>query len=327
MKITKMTWAALSCLIFLSTFVHAAEQSTPKEKQNSLPWYFVTVDNEPFNNEQHQFYTEESYNILKKMVAKADEYHIKLTLLFAPSWADYLLTDKERAAEFARWKNNGHEIGAYHHEIDQENWDGYSLLPQSEAEMQRIKMGYSAASNSYHGSLTDFIAKIRQLNPDLKSGCMNDEHGKDVLTDAIVYDTCSGFANFGEPGRIELDMDPEKGRNDYLSVGSHNDIERKWLTHYAMTSERAAENAFNAMHAGGVYGVVNQSVPRDWQAVLDYLEFLHTMDPQAEMSRTVSQIIEQQLLPEKKLSTAQIHTVPLSPPAHGESPKGSSENS
>jgi hypothetical protein len=326
MKITKIIWAALSCLIFLSTLVHAAEESTPQKEQSNIPWYFVTVDNEAFNNQQHQFYIEESYTILKKIVAKADEYHIKLTLLFAPPWADYLLADKERAAELAQWKKNGHEIGAYHHEIDQENWDGYSLLPQSEAEMQRIKMGYSPASSSYHGSLTDFITKLRQLNPDLKSGCMNDEHGKDALTDTIVYDTCSGFANFGELGHVESDTDPEKGRNDYLTVGSHNNIERKWLTHYVMTSEEAAENVFNAMPAGGVYGVVNQSVPRDLQAVLDYLEFLHTTDPQAKMSRTVSQIIEQKLLPEKKLSNAQVHTL-IPPAAHGKSPKGSSENS
>ncbi len=321
MNIAKITWAALVCLISLSTlsYAYAAEQAEPQQEQESIPWYFVTVYNEPFNTQQHQFYTEESYNILKQMVAKADEYHIKLTLMFAPSWADYLLSNNERAAEFDRWKKNGHEIGAYHHSVEQDNWDGYSLLPQPEAEAQRVKMGHPL--EAYHGTLTDLITKMRQLNPELKSGCMNDERGKGLLTDAIVYDTCSGFANFGEPGRFEPDMDPEKGRNDYLSVGTYNDIERKWLTHYFMTTASAAENAFNAMHSG-VYGVVNHSVPHELQVFLDYLDFLHSVDPQAKKSRTVSEIIEQKLLPEKKLPTAQVNTIPPQPPAAGLPPKG-----
>ncbi len=154
--------------------------------------------------------------------------------------------------------------------------------------------------------MTDFTTKLQRLNPAVKSGCMNDEPSRNALPDEIVYNTCSGFANYGEVGRVERDPIPEKGRNEYVSVGTYNGIERKWLAHHFLGKANPAKKVFSSMHTG-VYGTVNHSSPGELQTFLEYLEFLHQVDPQGEKSRTISEIIEQKLLPEKQLSTAQIN--------------------
>ncbi|MCI5140441.1 MAG: hypothetical protein D3909_01635 [Candidatus Electrothrix sp. ATG1] len=89
-------------------------------------------------------------------------------------------------------------------------------------------------------------------------------------------------------------------------MGAYNGIERKWLTHHFLAKAQGAKTVFSTMRSG-VYGTVNHSSPRELQTFLEYLDFLHRLDPQGEKSRTVSEIIEQKLLPEKQLSTAQVN--------------------
>lgn len=300
----------------------AATAFAAQPEPQRIPYYFIAVHNEPFNHTQNKFFTEESYGILTKMIAKADAYNIKLTIMFAPHWADYLLADKERAAALARWKKSGHEISGHHHSVRHGNWDGYSALSRQEAEAQRAMVGghnFQAAygSETYYGTLNDFTAKLRRLNPEIKSGCMNDEGFKNALPDAIIYDTCSGFVNFGEPGRQDIDPNPEKGRNEYVTVGTVNGIKRKWLTHHFMAAAAPAMQVFSSMRSG-VYGTVNHSAPHELEEFFKYLDFLHQADPQTKKSRTLTQVIEQKLLPEKKLADAVVNSsmqMPAPPPA------------
>ncbi|CAK8724545.1 Polysaccharide deacetylase [Candidatus Electrothrix aarhusensis] len=307
---TKAHQALLAFFVFLTgaSYCGATEH---QEESNNIPWYFIAIHSEPYNHEWNHYFTERAYGNLTKMIAQADAYHIKLTLMFAPAWVDFLLSDKERVAAVERWKKNGHEIAGHHHSVWHGNWDGYSSLSRQEAEAWRVKVGghdYESCygSESYYGTLTDFTTKLQRLDPAVKSGCMNDEISRSALPDAIIYNTCSGFANYGEVGRVERDPKPEKGKNEYVSVGTYNGIERKWLTHHFLLEANAAKKVFSTMHSG-VYGTVNHSSPRELQTFLEYLEFLHQVDPQGEKSRTMSEIIEQKLLPEKQLSTAQIN--------------------
>ncbi len=292
-----------------------AAQPEPQQ----IPYYFIAVHNEPFNHQQNKFFTDESYGILTKMIAKADACNIKLTIMLAPHWADYLLSDKDRAAALERWKKSGHEIAGHHHSVGHGNWDGYSALSRQEAEAWRVRAGghdFQAVygSETYYGTLHDFTAKLRRINPEIKSGCMNDEGFKKALPDAIIYDTCSGFANYGEPGRQEVDIQPEKGRNEYVSVGTVNGIERKWLTHHFMAKAAPAMQVFSSMRSG-VYGTVNHSAPHELQEFSDYLDFLHRADPQGAKSRTLTQVIEQKLLPEKTLAANVVNDSPAPPAA------------
>jgi hypothetical protein len=66
---------------------------------------------------------EESYVTLKRIIAKADEYNIKLTLMFTAQWSDYIEESSARIAELESWKKSGHEIAAHHHGTNHALWD------------------------------------------------------------------------------------------------------------------------------------------------------------------------------------------------------------
>lgn len=133
-------------------------------------------------------------------------------------------------------------------------------------------------SESYYGTLTDFTTRLQLLDSSVKSGCMNDKPSKKALPDAIIYNTCSGFANYGEVGRVERDLIPEKGRNEYVSVGTYNGIERKWLTHHFLAKANPAKKS--SVRCTLVYTVQSTIARHESFRLLEYLEFLHQVDPQ-----------------------------------------------
>ena len=272
---------------------------------DNIPYYFIAIHNEPCHFPGGEKRLAQDYNTLRAMIAKADQYDIKLTLMFTAQWADYISESSQRMAELESWKKQGHEIAAHHHSIYHGNWDGYTDYSKEEAEAQRRKQGFEP--EEYLGTLEDYINKLKKLNPDIESGCANEEHDKKEMPEAIIYGTCSGFANCGEVGRRLSDTAPGKGKNEYILTGAVNDILRKWLTHYQITTperQKSAQTVFCSMDSSYVYGVVTHSASGvQEQEYYNFLEFLHSEDPEGNKSRTVSEIIEQQLLSEKTISS------------------------
>jgi len=270
-----------------------------------IPYYFIAIHNEPAHGIPNgRQIIEQNYVILKQMIARANQYNIRITLMFTAQWVDYITESPERMAELEQWKKQGHEIAAHHHSIYHGNWDGYTDYTKEEAIAQRISQNHKP--EEYLGTLEYFIEKLKKINPNIKSGCVNDERDKRAMPDEIIYDTCSGFANYGEPGTREGDAtNPEKGKNEYVTIGIYNGIERKWLTHYQVTKDdrqKAAQQVFDLMDSG-VYGAVTHSIQNQAIPYYDFLEFLHSKDPEGKKSRTVSEIIDQKLLPEETIST------------------------
>jgi len=290
---------AILAMPVLSPMSHSyAETGQPA----GTPFYFIAVHNEPYHFPGGRQELERAYVVLQGMIERANEHDIRLTLMFAAQSADYIAERPERMAALESWKRQGHEIAAHHHGIYHGNWDGYTDYSKEEAEAQRMRQG--KIPEPYLGTLADYIERLKKINPTVRSGCLNDEQDKRELPGEILYDTCSGFANFGEPGRRVADAaTPEKGRNEYVTVGMWNSIERKWLAHYQITTyqrQDLARTAFDSMDSG-VYGAVTHSVQEQAEAYYHFLEFLHSRDPTGEKSRTVSEIVEQELLPEKTL--------------------------
>lgn len=321
-KLTRNSRVFLLCCIAVS-LVSCAKKS--KDTVAGIPYYFYAIHNEPWNLDSNREKLDSHYPTLRQMVAKADEYNIKLTLMFAAPWVDYFRESPERMAEFEAWKKAGHEIAIHRHSIYHGNrwpgrfvgdWDGYSELPQAEAIAHRgrllVKVGRQP--EPYHGTLSDFIDRIKVINPDIKSGCANDEGNRNALPDEIIYDTCSGFANFGEVGRRSLDEPSQMGMNEYITVGNYNGIERKWLAHYFMSPSpsvqavKSARETFASM-SSGVYGTVNHGEAAELEVFSAYLDFLHRVDPEGKMSKTLTEIIEEELIPEKRISDALVSTV------------------
>jgi len=261
-----------------------------------IPHYFIAVHNEPDIRAM-----DENFRALKALVGKANEYNMKLTLMFTPQWVRFIESDPKKTAHFERWISQGHEIAGHHHSIWHGGiWDGFTYLPEGLALRIRHMMG---KYEPYLGDLDDYTFVLSRLNPNIHSGCMNDEYDKRVMPDSIVYDTCSGFANFGRPGRRIGDAFAVKGINMYISVGYVNGIERKWLTHAQVTNyekERRAERVFGLMNKG-VYGAVTHSIKPEVEAMMEFMEFLHRLDPAGAKSITVSEAIDSGLLPEIEL--------------------------
>ncbi len=267
------------------------------------PYYFIAIHCEPYNgHSDEEALIAQDYQVLRDMVARADEYDIKLTLMFTPEWADYIAADEERLAEVRSWQDEGHEIAAHHHSIWHGNWDGYTDYP--EEVYKKIRSGSAGSIEPYRGTLDDFTDTLRQINPDIDSGCLNEEYDKAVMPDAFIYGSCSGYANNGEPGGRtgKDDRSGKSGINEFIVTGEWDGIQRWWLTHYRITNgqrETEAESALGSMEAG-VYGVVTHSKADQADPYFyDFLEYLHRMDPEGAGSVTLSQVMEQQLLPEE----------------------------
>lgn len=291
-------------ILFLSIFfIILSKVSTA---QTEIPYYFVAIHNEP-HHETKNGSVEDSFLILKEMIRTANDVNIKLTLMFTPQWVELFLSTDDNLNRLKQWQNQGHEIGAHHHSVEHTNWDGYTDFPMEKVLEQRIKqrtpMGMKP--ESHLGSMADFMQTLKAINPQMQSACLNDEKNKTLFPDEIIYDTCSGFRNFGTPGILLSDAaNPKKGQNEYVTLATINGIKRTWLTHYMITRYKyqlKAQQAFLSMNKG-VYGVVTHSDEKELGAYLLYLEFLSLHDPGGSKSMTVSEIIESNLLPEVWIS-------------------------
>ena len=298
-----------AAIVIMASLLASCYISKPENSQTGnppeldYPYYFIAIHNEPYNQQNGSDLIERNYLILTQMVERANSYNIKLTLMFTAQWADYIAESPTRLSDLRTWAEQGHEIAAHHHSIYHGNWDGYTDYLPKEALAQRNKQGKKG--EKYFGTLEDFITSLEQINPDINSGCLNDENDKRALPDDIIYDTCSGFANYGQPGRQLGDgASQEKGKNEYVTVGTYNGIERKWLTHFQITTaqrQQQAQALFNSMDSG-VYGAVTHSIPNQAPPYYAFLEFLHEKDPSAAGSRTLTEVIEQKLLPECRIA-------------------------
>jgi len=266
-------WIIIAAALLVAPGCEAPDEDLDRSGSgSSTPYYFIAIHNEPFHDQGGEQILAHEYSTLKEMVQQADQYHTKLTLMFTAQWSDYILKDAGRKADLAGWESSGHEIAAHHHSIYHGNWDGYTEYSRSEAEAQRMKQGKNPAE-TYLGTLKDYMSKLLRINPQMISGCVNDEVDKRAMPDEIVYDTCSGYANYGEPGRRESDAtSAKKGQNDYVTVGTYNSIKRRWLTYY------------------------------------DFLAFLHGLDPTGARSRTVAEVIDFALLTEKSISDTLVNS-------------------
>ena len=278
-------------------FVTPMELAAIFEARNTAPSYFLAVHNEPVVRDLGV-----NYEALKRLVEKANDYHMKLTLMFTPPWTEFIKSDRTRAMELELSKKQGHEIAGHHHGVwHPGTWDGYTYLPPFEAMVIRDSMG---KNEPYLGNLFDYQFVLAGLDPEVHSGCMNDEKDKNEMPPHIVFDTCSGYANFGAPNMPLPDFNPEKGRNDYASIGPVNGIVRKWLAHATVMNDDQAAGAAQmfAKMPWGVYGAVTHSVALQSDAMIKFMDFLHERDPLGEHSRTVSEILGAGLLPEKPIN-------------------------
>jgi hypothetical protein len=201
----------------------------------NIPYYFVAIYNIQGSNSWGENNMEESYNYLAEMTQRADDYNIKLTLMFLANWETYLAENPGRLAMLDEWKENGHEI---------------------------------------------------------------------------VYGTGFGFSSCPDCREGSGDFSPEKGINEFISSGTVNGIGKKWLSCSQITTEESLNRSIKTaekLDSSVVYGVAAQSVKEQTPFFYAYLDYLHSIDPEGLNSKTITYIIEKQLIPEKTIPKENAH--------------------
>ncbi|MBF0433518.1 MAG: hypothetical protein HQK83_19730 [Fibrobacteria bacterium] len=267
------------------------------------PYYFIAIHNEPYHG--HPAAAEllpEAVSILKEMVAKADGYHIKLTIMLSPEWDQHLT-----AEDISAWKLSGHEIASHHHSVYHPGgWDGYTGIPLEEALQIRESTLRGRPVEETLGDLSDYMARLFDLDAGVVSGCLNEEPDKREMPDEIIYPTCSGYSNaYKTIGQKVNDMDSQKAINEFIVQADLNGITRNWLAHAQIidTSQvLAVMETFKTVAASEstekvVFGTVNHSAPREHQNFNDYLDLVHSYDSTGAKSRTISEIMNSNILP------------------------------
>jgi hypothetical protein len=207
-------------------------ESFIENRIENIPYYFVAIHNEPNNEPGGEKNIEESFNYLVEMMNRADEYNIKLTLMFSAQWEEYITKNPGRLAMLDEWKENGHEI---------------------------------------------------------------------------VNDTGFGYTSCPDCNVLFGDTSPESGINEFISSGTVNGIERKWLSCSQIATEESLNQSIKTVEkldSSVVYGVAAQSIKAQTPFFYAYLDYLHSLDPEGLNSKTLSAIIEKKLIPEKIISEA-----------------------
>ncbi|MFZ2639963.1 MAG: hypothetical protein WA117_03165 [Verrucomicrobiia bacterium] len=130
------------------------------------------------------------WDALCRFVAMADRYEAKLTLMFNPQWAEFIVPDKERFERAKSWQKNGHEIAVHYHNIVHGAWNGHT---------NRKDDRYTRDSR-YRGTVSEMMTPLQKLAaPDtMLTMCMGPDARWDSLSeveidepdypDGILYD-------------------------------------------------------------------------------------------------------------------------------------------
>jgi hypothetical protein len=99
---------------------------------------------------QHQ---EQYWPRLVRVVSIADQFDAKLTLLFNPQWAEFILADNNRYHMVKEWQDNGHEVGLHYHLVTHNDWCGYTNRSDS----------LYVESSHYQGTVQKMMDLMNQL--------------------------------------------------------------------------------------------------------------------------------------------------------------------
>jgi len=275
----------------------------PDNSQNrELPNAFFAVHFEPRSADERGF--EE----LKNFVQMADDFKVKLTLQFAPSWAKMILSDENKMELMRRWQTNGHEIAAHHHGATHGwEWDGYTNLSASEWQKNRQEV-YSRSGQDkkavqslakqnnlgekYFGNMDDYMILLKKLAGSEKIFTMT--MGPDRKTDwpeEIPYSLDNivmlpnGDYNIGGSAIVKLKKEIYSGRNvseiDMRFIENLNEVEK-------------AKEEYSRAKPSDVVGVVThiEDFARDHNTPRAWMEFINKKDPSGERNKTVAEVME-----------------------------------
>jgi hypothetical protein len=231
------------------------------------------------------------FNVLSEFVNLANQYNIRLTLLFTPQWAEMISRDKEKLGILNSWERQGHEIGGHHHGPTVCPWDGYTNLDITSQEFKirqnRVPCpAFVRAKERYLGNMNDYMNLLSKLGT-IKTITMSDEDvdwpegalyaaGGRRLEGAISNPKIVNFSGHEMYKLTSAPLEPRKSTVTGIII-TIDELKREYL------SEKE-----------GIFGVGahevsyrdNPDLYRQW------FEFLKEQDPEMNHGKTISQIIE-----------------------------------
>ncbi len=290
MTLKKISWKGIFCLFSLSVIMNCGGGSrsiggeTPGDKVRVS---FFEVHLEPQNA------NEDMFNTLMEFVDLADQYNIKLTLLFTSQWAEMILSDGHKINLLSQWQENGHEMGGHHHGASVCPWDGYTDLDVNGVEFMDRQNEVPCPEavrdqEIYLGNMDDYMNLLSNLGS-IKTVTMSDA---DVdWPEGAVYSA-------GGRRLIEAISEPQlvmyNGRQVYklssAPLKSTSTVLGELITINDLKIEYLSEKE-------GVFGVVAHAVDykNDPDLYLQWFQFLSQNDPGMSSAMTISQMIEQRI--------------------------------
>lgn len=153
------------------------------------PVGFIAVHLEPGYDPTNVDYAADHWGPLQALVADADAYDLKLTLLFSPQFARWVSQDASRISLVKSWQSHGHEVGVHHHGPDHGVWDGYA-----------DSTNY-VNDPDYQGTLADMVAEVAKLSKDGKIRTCNIGPPEDAEAEwpaGVPFEADGGLSGVGD---------------------------------------------------------------------------------------------------------------------------------
>ena len=259
------------------------ERKVQKKGQSKPRISFFEVHLEPGNAKGEMF------NALRELVDLADQYKVKLTLLFTPQWVEMILEDDKKISMVHKWQQNGHEIGGHHHGPSVCSWDGYTNLDPASQEFKNRQNKvpcpkFVRAKEKYLGNMDDYMKLLSKLGQ-IKTITMSDE---DVdWPEGPVYAAggrCLRNA-ISKPRLVTFN-----GRQIY-KLSSVTFLAKKTVLGQLITID-ALKNEYLS-YKEGVFGINGKiGIKNNINLYRQWFEFLREQDPEMGQAKTISEILE-----------------------------------
>ena len=159
------------------------EINLPQEGEYTINTALISIHMEAGSNPSTTDYPALHWRDLVNLIALADEYNVKLSLVFNPQWATYILDDEEKLTLLRSWEANGHEIGLHHHGPHHGGWNGYTDQEEYKDDLK------------YVGTIEDMMNLVNQLplsGQVLVAGIGAEEDVDYDWPEGIIYETDGG---------------------------------------------------------------------------------------------------------------------------------------
>jgi len=214
------------------------------------------------------------------MVELANQYNAPLTIMFWPGTVEYALSSPERLNQVREWQAQGHEMGMH----NQGNFglDDYCIEESA---------CYKESDNEKYLELVG--------DYELKSGTIGE-------TPSWLLPSFKYFAGGRFDGRTALIL-KYKLTNDQEVYRTH--IRAGYFEEYPTGGTQIKIETYNTLNSNEIYGAVNHGEgtnmngPNGYDEFIAWLEFLYEKDPTGQKRMTLTDLMENYVIPNNRYIT------------------------